>query len=528
MAPLLAPIAVPQPAGSDPSYDPDFERIKAEIDKLSSVDAREPSWRDIRDVGIELLTKRAKDLRVAGWVGAAQVKLDGWSGFAEALVAYDGLARTFWDSMYPDARRARGRISAFAWFTELAAAHLQGLDSLAEADAVRASDELLRDLDRFLADKLGEGYAGAGALGRLVRERVASIPQAAANGTPPAPLLPDPPKAAAQAPPSLPDIKPGAAGPVAQSPAVAGDAESAVQESAQALLRASAMLRAANASQSQAYRLQRWGAWAAIQNPPPAEGDRTRIRPPPDTLPRRLLLLRDAQKWLELLLAAEEATGKYLFWLDLHRSVALAMDRLGESFLDAREVVGREVIAFVARFPSVVSLAFSNGTPFAEPATRSWLEEEGRRWGGAAAAAASSAASAEDEDVAKRFAEAAALVTSGQLAEGLGAAAALAARGADGRTRFRAALALGKMALTGSRPEIARAILDRLVLDVDHHDLEVWEPALCATLYASLLLATRDAARKRPAGPEAASREQAIFDKLCRLDPAAALKFAAG
>src|SRR3974390_496788 len=91
IAPVLAPIEGGQPAGADPSFEPDFERAKAEIDKLTSVAGLEPSWTDIRELGVGLLSKRAKDLRVAGWLALARTKLDGWAGLAGGLGPHSGM-----------------------------------------------------------------------------------------------------------------------------------------------------------------------------------------------------------------------------------------------------------------------------------------------------------------------------------------------------------------------------------------------------------------------------------------------------
>jgi type VI secretion system protein VasJ len=530
IAPLLAPIAGAQPAGADPSFEPEFEQIKVEIDKLTSIDALEPAWGDIRKLGTTILSSRAKDLRVAGWLAAAHIKLHGWNGFAEALVTYDGIARTFWDQMFPDAKRPRGRINAFSWLTDLSAKHLEPLNvSFADGEAVRTSDEALKAIDAFFAEKFGEAYNGVGPLRSLMRQKLAAIPAEVAPPPPP----PPPPKPAADAAPEA-GHAPEANGSTAQAaiavaaPVAPGDAGAAVEQSAQAMVRAAEALRAADPTRAQAYRLQRWGAWASVQNPPPADGDKTRIRPPPDPVIRRMQALRDAQKWMDLLLAAEAATGNFLFWLDLHRTVATTLDRLGPTFGAAREAVGREVVAFVQRFPALPTLAFANGTPFAEGATKTWLDEEAAKYGGSGASAASSAASAEDEEVARRFQAAEAMVGEGKVAEGLGVGAVLAARGADGRARFRSNLALARMAVKASRPDVARAILERLVGDVERHDLETWEPSLCATLYGALLSAVRDGARGKAPSPEAAARDQAIFDKLCRVDPAGALKFVSG
>ena len=64
IAAMVAPIAGANPAGADVSYDTDFESIKAEVDKLSSVDNLDPAWSKIQDLGEKLLTQKGKDFRV--------------------------------------------------------------------------------------------------------------------------------------------------------------------------------------------------------------------------------------------------------------------------------------------------------------------------------------------------------------------------------------------------------------------------------------------------------------------------------
>jgi len=515
IAVLLAPIPGANPAGSDISYDADFEAIKAEIDKLSSVDNLEPSWARIQDLGTTLLSQKGKDLRVVSWMSVAKVKLRSWAGFAEALILFEALSRTFWDTMYPEARRARARLNAIAWMADMANQHLLPKDvTLADGDAVRTADEVLKDLDQLLAEKLGDAYVGPGQLRSLLRDKVRAIPE-------PAP----------EAPPVVEQSAQGAAAAAAPAPPPAvkatspEDVENAVRANGGSIVEAAAILRAAEPTRAWAYKLQRWGAWITIEDAPPVENGRTFVPPPDEDTARSLADLRDGQKWFELLNAAEAMTSDYLFWFDLHRFVAMAMDRIGPQFLAAREVVGREIVNFVSRLPGVESLCFSNGTPFADAGTKTWLEEESRKYGGGGGGSAGSAAiSAEDEEIAKRFEEAKKMVSEGKVADGLAVALALADRSADARLRFRARLAVGKMALDGSKAELARPMLEHLLADVERFNLESWEPALCATLYSYLLVATREVTRARGDSPDLVAREQHLFDKLCRLDPASAIK----
>jgi type VI secretion system protein VasJ len=517
LAPLLAPMAGANPAGADVSYDTDFESIKAEIDKLSSVDNSEPAWSKIEDVGALLLSQKGKDLRVVSWMGVAKVKLQTWAGFAEALILYEALARSFWDTMYPEARRARARVNAFAWMTDMVHQHLLPKDvSFADGDAIRAADEVLKDLDQLLAEKLSDAYTGPGQLRSLLRDKLRAIPQ--------------PPQEAPQAVEGAPgDV---AAAPIAQAapagptgPTGVDDAPDAASAAGRVLIDCAVIVRRADATRAWAYKLQRWGAWVGIQQPPPAEDGRTLIPSPGEGTQKQLEGLRDNQQWLELLNTAEAMTSEYLFWLDAHRFVALAMDRIGPQFLAAREVLGREVTYFVGRMPIVATLSFSDGMPFADAATQTWLDEEARKWGGGGGGSAASAVvSAEDEEVALRLADAKKMANEGRLGDGLAVALALADRAADARMRFRARLAVGKMALDGAKPELARAMLEHLMGDVDRFGLETWEPAVCATLYSYLLTATRDVTRAKGGSPDLVAKEQHLFDKLCRLDPASAIK----
>jgi type VI secretion system protein VasJ len=227
-------------------------------------------------------------------------------------------------------------------------------------------------------------------------------------------------------------------------------------------------------------------------------------------------------QWVELLSNAEELTSTYLFWFDLHRHVATAMDRLGALFVDPRQVVGREVVGFLSRFPNTEKLCFSDGTPFADAATQTWLEDErAKHAAGAGAPSGPSQVNEEDAEVAKRFEEARELVTEGKIAEALSLASLLAMRGADARTRFRSRVAVAQMAVQGGQPEIGRPMLENLMAEADAHQLDEWEPQLCASTYAAYLSCARSAPGK--AEPPEFRR---VFDRLCRIDPALALKFA--
>ncbi|HXS16213.1 MAG TPA: type VI secretion system domain-containing protein, partial [Polyangiaceae bacterium] len=204
---------------------------------------------------------------------------------------------------------------------------------------------------------------------------------------------------------------------------------------------------------------------------------------------------------------------------------AEGLDRQGPAFTEAKKAVVSEVLAFVSAQPAILSMTFSDGTPFADDATKAWIEEQQAQLGTGGGGGGSGANLKVDEEEAEmrtRFEAARKMVTEGQIGEGLGLAIQLSRRSSDARARFRARLETAQMALRASRPDLARPILEGLVQEAEEHRLEHWEPALCAQLFGALLKART--AKGATVGAESQLSNEGIFDRLCRLDPAAAMK----
>ena len=311
--------------------------------------------------------------------------------------------------------------------------------------------------------------------------------------------------------------------PAIAAPAVSpgDDPIAVVRACGHTLVEVARALRRTDPTQAWPYRLHRLGIWLPVRGAPPAEGRRTRIPAPAEDVRRRLESLRSQERWLDVLNAAEDAAAGALFWLDAHRIAAVALDRLGPTFAGAREAVGRETAAFLKRMPDIASLTFADESPFADAATQAFLEAEAKRWeGGGGGAGPARAVTEEDEALAKRFEEAQGLVTAGKAVEGLALAQELAQRGADARTRYRARLRVAELALEGGKADVARPILAALAEEGARHGLDVWEPALLAQVYVAFLKAEKGAVTKGKEGDTLA-----LFASLCRLDPAAALRF---
>jgi type VI secretion system protein VasJ len=391
-----------------------------------------------------------------------------------------------------------------------------------------AVEALFNEVDELLSSKLADAYEGMGAIRSLVRDKQrqlpAETPAQPANAPVAAPSTGQAPVAPAPA-----SAQPASSGAMtAEVPSINSSADvlPALRTLGKGIVEAARHLRQAEPNSAMAYRIQREGVWLAVKQVPPAEGGKTKIPPPQAPDVSRLKGLFEGQQWAALANQAEELTGRFLFWLDLHRYVALGLDRQGANFQEAKDSVIQALLSFLRLHPGVLGLCFADGTPFADEATKAWIEEEMSKGGGGGAGgdgASSAQLDEEEQALRERFSAAREMVLGGKVAEGLKLAIQLSRRSPDARSRFRARLEAAQLALKGAKPEVARALLDGLFVEAETHGLEHWEPELCVQVYSALLKSRGGSAPEN--GGQLPSND-ALLDRLARLDPAAALQAA--
>ena len=131
----------------------------------------------------------------------------------------------------------------------------------------------------------------------------------------------------------------------------------------------------ADLCEPRAYALLRAVTWLAVTDPPPASQGRTAILPPTDQRQAEFTALRDAGDPAQLVLALERyCSGSGIFWLDGHRLAAAALGELGARYHGCVAAIIHGLAALIARLPALPALAFSDGQPFADAATRAWIE----------------------------------------------------------------------------------------------------------------------------------------------------------
>ncbi|MDR1044458.1 MAG: type VI secretion system protein TssA [Candidatus Adiutrix sp.] len=479
------PISPEAPAGTDIRYGADFPALQAEIDKLSSLSgaAGGVDWKLAAELGERILTGQSKDLLVAAYLAAAWLATEGPAGLARGLSLLSGLLENFWDSLFPPLKRLRARINALTWWQEKTAARLEKYDGPElDRELYLTLNDGLEHLDRLVGEKM----PGAGSLAdlkNLVR-RLPSVQEASTG-----------PEASAVEP-SAPPPPPPAAPRAGEKPADPASARRLLAEAAGNFAR----LGAEDGFQDPwRWKASRWSVWLPIVSAPPSENGRTLLPPPPSEVRDRILAHLENGRLREAAQAAEEQTGAYIFWLDLHCWCARALGGLGPAFEAAASAVRLETLNFTDRWPGLVDLAFNDGTALADGDTRRWL----------AGSRSDSGAVAESDGLG----ELDRLIAAGETASALTFLSRTLASAPEGMKKYQLLIRQTELMFRLGRKRTAAGLADLLIGEIDRRDLAGWDPPLAR---AALLAAHRAYSR---CGPEKTDRARLTAARLAALFP---------
>ncbi|SNY79324.1 type VI secretion system protein TssA [Enterobacter sp. CC120223-11] len=349
----IMPINDAHPTGEDPGYDDDFQRIREEVNKLSGIDTGL-----ICTLAEKLLTSTAKDIRIATYYCWARLHQDGEPGFAEGLELLAGLLQRYGTQLHP--QRERSRKPALEWL-----AGSRVLDSLS------LYPEVVRE----------DAQRTAGAL-LLIRDSLETEPEASRpelNG------LYSALESRLMKAGGVDAVVPQNAGNKAQSHSATQTAESDAPvlsriTSGQDLLAQARTLTGYLREQPDgwlaAHRLMkslRHDTLSAIPAPD-AEG-KTRIEPPRADQRAMLKRLYLQQSWLEILEQADStfSRGANHLWLDLQWYIHQALMKSGQNVL--ADIIAADLKGLLRRLTGLETLAFNDGTPFADEVTLNWINE---------------------------------------------------------------------------------------------------------------------------------------------------------
>ncbi|MFO0840203.1 MAG: type VI secretion system protein TssA [Phycisphaerae bacterium] len=505
------PIRPDSPAGEVVRYDDVFTQLQAQIDRLQNLTGQEPDWGVVVSLASEILKSKSKDLLVLSYLGVGVFETDGYAGFEAVLEALREYLGAFWESGFPKIKPPMGRVNAVQFLADriLPSVELKGGSCKrqprpAEKEAVHQCAALLDELNQ----KLDPLFAPLGAspniapLVRAFRELKAKVGPLGQE-TPPAA-----PSAAAEGGVATPSAGPAlGAGPESFATAT---------QAVQTIVKVAKYLWSQDQKDARAYKLLRAAHFGAL-----AEAPKDKLLPGPPA-PRREFLNKTAASgnWPSLLNEAEGQFASMPLWLDLQRFVALALQGFGPAYAAAYQAVAFEAVALNARLPELFELSFKDNSPFADGATRAWLDEIRGQFGGGGTGGGASGASGDALGAA--IAEARKLLGQSKGAEAVARLMERMDGTAGRRERFRAQLVLAEFCMDMNKLALATSLLEGLESSIDQYRLEEWEPQLAAKVMANL----HESLRKSKPKPTAddVRRGGEVYARLARLDPATALE----
>jgi len=516
------PIKPDQPAGSDIRYDPIFEDLQAEVEKLSTPSAASAvDWGKVVNLASEILAQKSKDLLVASYLAVALIYTRKIEGLTIGLQFYRDLLEQFWDTLFPAKARMRGRVGAIEWWAEKTETALSQVPpaSIVQDQLVQLNENLEK-IEQFLRQNIEEPPALS-----PIHEYINSL-AALSEG-------PEQPKAPAQTPaaaapqvtsPQPPEAKKAETPTAISSPQ---EAQEAINQGLQKIREASAYLRQEDLFRPAVYRWARIAMWSKVEALPPATDGRTLIPPPPPFIKNPLNDLRNKGNDEALVRSAEASMSQNIFWLDLHRWVAEALARMGSQYEKAREAVGQETAFFIQRLAGIEELSFADGTPFADAETKQWLKGMALGTGFMAAGSPSpsgSASTVKDEDLMKaEVKEAQALIKKGKLLEAVERLQQKLRTNFSQREKLLWRLALSQLLVSANQVKLALPHLEQILQDIDDYRLEEYDP-LVALKSLKLVWLGLDSQTDQESKKKAAE----VINRIAKIDLAEVIRLGKG
>ncbi len=524
------PVRDGAPCGDPVRDEPEFELLQGELRKLELPSGEQPDWPEVVKLAARLLGEKSKDLLVACFLAYAAFRTEGYAGLSAGLLMLTDLSDRYWDGLYPEVKRMRGRLAALEWFASRAAREIGARDPW-EEDAEPIEE--CRRLVGALGDALEAKADGAWA---LFGEMRAALEEASRRIEAPPPVPSPPPASPAGGPGAQPAAALPAAAAIPAAPASirsADDASQAISAFRSAGLALAEQLRLADPKDPISYRLRRQMAWLQLRELPPAVDGVTKIPPvQPVDLAQRLDEAAGRGQWPGVLETTEGRLSSAVMWLDLNRHAWTALDALGPEYIAAADAVRFETAGLLRRLPGMERLRFANGAPLADGATLDWIRDrlglgEGLVPGAAAGpsvVAAAGAGADESTDLARFVGEARTLLKQKRPADAFRVLEERLAEAGSLRAKLRWGLEVARLLHEARAPETACLRLRSLYTEADAARLEDWDPALAVEMAKTLLLSLGEvlSSGHHLMGDEVAMYRD-VQARLCRLDPAAAV-----
>jgi len=509
------PVSPENPQGIAARYEPEYEELQEEVRKLQSLSGGSVEWSRVAELAVVILGTKSKDLQVASYLCVALLHEQSLKGLAAGLLTCKDLLSNYWETMFPELKRLKGRVAAIEWLSENTAKEL-GVQRFGSSDKQQLEQiqDTIKQVISLLEEKVQGKNNFLSELSRKVKEIISDLSS----------------QVVAEESKSKSAAQPTAASQASfQAPAPAkisseADARKALREAQSIILKTAAYLRKADPKNPLPYRLSRSVLWDSIQVSPPNTGGRTQM-------PAIPAYTMDAQKQLlekgepEAIVAQFESTfTSSPFLLDLQYHLDEALSSLGTPYKEVQSVIREELGVFLRRIPKLLDIQFQDGTDFANSETREWIKKTVLSQAGAGEEPQAGGQSEEEREMEETYNKARQLARTKQIEEAISLFQDKLARTPERRERFIWNFHLAKVLMVGGKQNLALAQLESLDREIEMFSLEEWEPELCQDVLSQLIICQKKVAQEtRQNTPELKEKLSRLNARLFGLSPISAL-----
>ena len=295
------------------------------------------------------------------------------------------------------------------------------------------------------------------------------------------------------------------------------------REAVESVVKAAAVLRKRDPLSPASYLMLRGLRWGELRG----SSDPIVLEAPPSDLRYQVKALASRNRWGELLELAEQimALPCSRAWLDLQRFVVEACAALGDTYNPIAIAIRSELRTLLRDLPNLLDAKLTDDTPAANSETQTWLRELLAEPSDSPplpnAPTGPAAGNAQAPGWQKRFVDPQALaqeaIRASQPAKAVEILQRELERQTSGRGRFLRKLQLAQICIAAGKDPIAQLLMDECAAAVDTHKLDEWEDR--ETIARALVFLVQNS--KKIQGD--AKVKQAMFERICRLDPVQAL-----
>ncbi len=500
------------PFGENINYDSDFENLKNEISKLGNL-----NYALIEKNALTILEKKSKDLRVFSFLSFIYLRNEVWEKYADVFESIVYLSECNFDKLYPDRQRAKEL--SIKWLSEERYISLASSIRPSGNDyqhIVRLTKALLR-LKLILETKIPNTACYLSDLFRIAQEweRTSVVKNAINQEIPVSSGCSDNSTqfALISQPDSVNEVQ----------FETASQARGAIRNAAFALIRE-------EPQKPTGYRVMRCTKWDLLDRAPYSESGKTKLSGPSVQQREMFLNLIDQKNWKTLFERAETTfvSGANHFWLDLQRFSITSCKELGADYDFLRLCLVHELYGLLKRVPELVSLSFSDGTPFCDDKTNKWIQTEIL---GAFTINNNKSDTLTDcklknvDGYSKELQEIESLADSENFESAIDLIQEKLNSSTCQRENFKFNLLLGTVFIKAKQPLLAISTFEMLEHSIDEYKIYKWEPELSVEIWTMLLQSYQLYIMMKPHCNQSGIQEKqnCVLQKICNIDPKKAL-----